>query len=160
LRSNLDDFRSICIIRGMSVANSETAGARTERAERTRRRILDAACHCFAASGYAKTTVEEIALQAGVSKGLVYHHFRGKEQILEAVLERTLADWDAATGRPSGSVPQAVEITARRRVCRKICARSVNDPRFADMCGAAVRRSLGNPRGAGGRSRWCASGEP
>jgi len=81
----------------MSTTASQATSARSERAERTRQRILDAAGHCFAASGYAKTTVEEIALQAGVSKGLVYHHFRGKEQILEAVLERTVEDWDEAT---------------------------------------------------------------
>jgi AcrR family transcriptional regulator len=80
----------------MSTTASQAPPARTERAERTRHRILDAAGHCFAANGYAKTTVEEIALQAAVSKALVYHHFRGKEQILEAVLERTLADWDEA----------------------------------------------------------------
>ena len=81
----------------MSTSPSQAPAPRTERAERTRQRILDSAGHCFAASGYAKTTVEEIALQAAVSKALVYHHFRGKEQILEAVLERTLDDWDEAT---------------------------------------------------------------
>jgi AcrR family transcriptional regulator len=81
----------------MSTTAPQAPPARTERAERTRHRILAAAGHCFAASGYAKATVEEIALQAAVSKALVYHHFRGKEQILEAVLERTLDDWDEAT---------------------------------------------------------------
>jgi len=81
----------------MSTTASQAPAARTERAERTRHRILDAAGQCFAAAGYAKTTVEQIALQAAVSKALVYHHFRGKEQILEAVLERTLDDWDEAT---------------------------------------------------------------
>jgi AcrR family transcriptional regulator len=73
--------------------------ARSERAERTRQRILDAAGQSLAASGWAKTTVEAIAAKAGVSKGIVYHHFRGKEQILEAVLERTLAEWDEACRR-------------------------------------------------------------
>jgi AcrR family transcriptional regulator len=68
---------------------------RSPRAERTRQRILDAAGQCFAASGYAKTTVEEVASRAGVSKGLVHHHFGTKARILEAVLERTLAKWDA-----------------------------------------------------------------
>jgi AcrR family transcriptional regulator len=71
--------------------------ALTPRKERTRRRILDAAGQCFAARGYAKTTVEEIASRAGVSKALVYHHFSGKEEILDAVLERTLDAWSHAT---------------------------------------------------------------
>jgi AcrR family transcriptional regulator len=73
------------------------APARTPRAERSRQRILDAAGQCFAASGYAKTTVEEVASRAGVSKGLVHHHFGTKERILEAVVERTLAKWDAVS---------------------------------------------------------------
>jgi AcrR family transcriptional regulator len=87
------------------MANLPQSVARSGRSERTRQRLLDAAGYCFAAAGYAKTTVEEIALKAGVSKGLVYHHFHGKEQILEAVLERTLADWDQASrtaGWPEG----------------------------------------------------------
>jgi AcrR family transcriptional regulator len=67
--------------------------ARVDRAERTRQRLLDAAAHCFTSTSYSKTTVEEIAAAAGVSKAVVYHHFRGKEAVLEALLERTLADW-------------------------------------------------------------------
>ena len=80
----------------MSFAPSGSPQPRSERAERTRQRILDAAGQRLAASGWAKTTVEAIATGAGVSKALVYHRFRSKEQILEAVLERTLAEWDEA----------------------------------------------------------------
>ena len=79
----------------MSSAPPTPSPARTPRAERSRQRILDAAGQCFAASGYAKTTIEEVASRAGVSKGLVHHHFGTKERILEAVVERTLAKWDA-----------------------------------------------------------------
>lgn len=65
--------------------------------ERKRRRLLDAAAESFAQLGFAKTTVEEIARAAGVSKGLLYVHFDGKEQLLEAVLERTLRHWAETT---------------------------------------------------------------
>lgn len=71
---------------------------RPTRSERTRGRILEAAGRCFAASGYSKTTVEEIAGRAGVSKALVYHHFDGKEDVLQAVLERTLDEWHEVCG--------------------------------------------------------------
>ena len=77
----------------MSQATPQALPARSERAERKRQRILDAAAHCFAASGFSKATVEEIAGAAGVSKALVYHHFRGKEAIFEELLERTLTEW-------------------------------------------------------------------
>jgi AcrR family transcriptional regulator len=66
---------------------------RSDRAERTRQRIRDAAAQCFAASGFSRTTVEQIAAGAGVSKALVYHHFRTKEAIFEELLERTLTEW-------------------------------------------------------------------
>ena len=69
------------------------APLRVDRAERTRQRLLDSAALCFASVGYSKTTVEEIAASAAVSKAVVYNHFRGKESILEALLERMLADW-------------------------------------------------------------------
>jgi len=83
---------------------------RGDRAARTRLRILDSAGQCFATSGFSKTTVEEIALRAGVSKALVYHRFRSKEEILEAVLERTLDQWEDAvqTAEDSASVLTAV----------------------------------------------------
>lgn len=69
------------------------APLRVDRAERTRQRLLDSAALCFASVGFSKTTVEEIAASAAVSKAVVYNHFRGKESILEALLERLLADW-------------------------------------------------------------------
>ena len=77
----------------VSEASPHALPQRSDRAERTRQRILDAAAQCFAAGGFSKTTVEEIASGAGVSKGLVYHHFRSKETIFEELLERTLTDW-------------------------------------------------------------------
>jgi len=137
----------------MATNASQAQPARSERAERTRQRILDAAGQCFAASGYAKTTVEEIALQAAVSKALVYHHFRGKEQILEAVLERTLADWDEAAQTanwPEGkSALQGLAEMHRAtlqyaRENPLVRALFQNDPLvLLDMRGsAAVRRSL------------------
>lgn len=82
----------------MSEAAPQALTPRSDRAERTRQRILDAAAQCFAASGFSRTTVEAIAGGAGVSKALVYHHFRAKEAIFEELLERTLEEW-ARVGR-------------------------------------------------------------
>jgi AcrR family transcriptional regulator len=79
-------------------ATPQAPPAALPRGERTRQRILHAAAQCFAASGFSRTTVEQIATGAGVSKGIVYHHFRAKELILEALLERTLEDWSRASG--------------------------------------------------------------
>jgi len=91
------------------------------RSQRTKQRILDAAGQCFAANGFAKTTVERIASEAGVSKGLVYHHFGGKEAILEAVLARTLSDWSSSDRRRQGPedeepVPEALARRTRQSI--------------------------------------------
>jgi AcrR family transcriptional regulator len=83
----------------MALDTPPTLPARApDRGERTRQRVLDAAGQCFTATSYSKTTVEEIAEKAGVSKGIVYHHFRGKEGILEALIERTLSAWEEVSG--------------------------------------------------------------
>jgi len=96
--NELDDRRAIRIVPPLSEATPQALPPRSDRAERTRQRILDAAAQCFAASGFSKSTVEEIAAGAGVSKALVYHHFRAKEAIFEELLERTLSEW-ARVGR-------------------------------------------------------------
>jgi AcrR family transcriptional regulator len=85
----------------MSAIASPPAPLRVDRAARTRQRVLDAAAQAFANAGFSKTTVEQIAASAGVSKAIVYHHFRSKESILEALLERMLADW-ARVSSPDG----------------------------------------------------------
>ena len=72
---------------------AEAEARRSERAERRRQRVLDAAGQSFAARGFAKTTMDEIASRAGVSKGLLYAHFGGKEELLVRVMERTLDEW-------------------------------------------------------------------
>ncbi len=63
-----------------------------ERVEATRAAILAAASDLFGRQGYAATSVDEIAAAAGLAKGAVYHHFAGKERLLETVLEAVTAD--------------------------------------------------------------------
>src|SRR5436305_5226515 len=54
-------------------------------AEDKRRQILSAAVRVFAAQGYEATRVGDIAKEAGVAYGLVYHYFGSKDAVLEAV---------------------------------------------------------------------------
>lgn len=54
--------------------------------------ILDAARKQFAARGFADTSVDAIALEAGVAKGAVYHHFSSKEEILDRLVDTMQAD--------------------------------------------------------------------
>jgi AcrR family transcriptional regulator len=58
---------------------------RSQHAEATRRAVLGAARASFGKKGYAQTSVDEIAAEARVTKGAVYHHFAGKEALFRAV---------------------------------------------------------------------------
>jgi AcrR family transcriptional regulator len=59
--------------------------------EEKRRLILDAAVRAFARKGYHACRVGEIAEEAGVAYGLVYHYFGSKEEVLETIFRDTWA---------------------------------------------------------------------
>nr|WP_283251381.1 MULTISPECIES: TetR/AcrR family transcriptional regulator [unclassified Actinomyces] len=66
---------------------------RTVKTARARREeILDAAEALIIAKGYQRMTVEDILRQVGIAKGTLYHHFAGKEEILQGIVERQTAD--------------------------------------------------------------------
>jgi len=52
-----------------------------------RTQLIEAAISLFGSQGFAKTTIQHIADQAGISKGAVYLHFRSKAEILTAIME-------------------------------------------------------------------------
>jgi AcrR family transcriptional regulator len=59
--------------------------------EKTKDNILKAAQDEFAAKGYEKARMEDIAARAGVTKMMLYYHFSSKENILQAISEDILA---------------------------------------------------------------------
>ena len=58
----------------------------------TRQRILDAALALFAEHGYERTSVRMIAEEAGVAQGLLYSYFNGKQALLHAIFQESVAD--------------------------------------------------------------------
>jgi TetR/AcrR family fatty acid metabolism transcriptional regulator len=67
----------------------------TRRGAATRERIIEAATEVFARRGVHGTRVADIAERAGVAYGLVYHHFRNKEEILSAIFAERWAQYVA-----------------------------------------------------------------
>jgi AcrR family transcriptional regulator len=55
--------------------------------DRTRARLLEISVRRFAAEGYRRTSVSEIAREAGVSAAAVYGYFAGKEGLFEAAVD-------------------------------------------------------------------------
>ena len=63
--------------------------ARNKYPEVTVERILDAAQRLFLEKGYDNTTIQDIVDElGGLTKGAVYHHFKSKEEIMDAVGDR------------------------------------------------------------------------
>ena len=58
-----------------------------------RRQLVDAAVSVFARKGYYACRVADIAAEAGVAHGLLYHYFDSKEEVLQTVFRETWADF-------------------------------------------------------------------
>lgn len=56
----------------------------------TKTRILEAAARVFAEQGYAGTTLDDVAADAGMTKGAVYWHFAGKSDLYLALCEKSM----------------------------------------------------------------------
>ena len=80
----------------------------TAQAEK-RRLILDAAVRVFARKGYHTSRVGDIAEEAGIAHGLLYHYFASKEQVLETVFRENWSELLAAFARIEASDEPASE---------------------------------------------------
>ena len=74
----------------MSARRSSLGQTRRDRVQADKRRlILDAAVRVFARQGFHACRVSDIADEAGVAYGLVYHYFASKDEVLDTLfLER------------------------------------------------------------------------
>ena len=115
--------------------------------ERSRAEILDAAFSLFASKGFAASTIDDIAKQAGVAKGLVLFHFKTKEGVFHEVIRRaipTLLYEVEATGRDDArsaadllrdalrqAYRAAVERPEARAILRLLIAEGSRSPQLA-----------------------------
>jgi AcrR family transcriptional regulator len=61
---------------------------RVVQGEATRTALVAAARQLFGQQGYVDTSTDEVVAQAGVTKGALYHHFQGKEDLFRVVFEQ------------------------------------------------------------------------
>ena len=93
--------------------------SRAEQAERNRALVLDAARRVFLACGYHGATLEQIADEAGFSKGVVYSQFDSKADLFLALLEARIEERAAENARlaeslaGNGGLPALIEHLAR-----------------------------------------------
>jgi TetR/AcrR family transcriptional regulator, fatty acid metabolism regulator protein len=75
------------------------AGALSERAADRRAELLAAAVRVFARDGFHGARVGDIAEEAGVAHGLLYHYFRSKEEVLETIFRSSWQELVRETDR-------------------------------------------------------------
>lgn len=66
--------------------------SRSEMIAETRAKLITAARRAFAAHGYAEASMDDLTATAGLTRGALYHHFGGKQGLLEAVIEQIDAE--------------------------------------------------------------------
>jgi AcrR family transcriptional regulator len=112
--------------------------------------ILRAASRVFAQSGYAATSMEDVAAAAGVTKLIVYRHFEAKENLYRAVLERVfdrqveLFVANMAAGLEAGGATSALLEVGREYPdgFRLLWRHAAREPQFADYARELRERSV------------------
>jgi AcrR family transcriptional regulator len=84
-------------------AAASPSAPRQERSREKRARLLAAALVLFSEKGYEATSVDAIALRAGVAVGSFYQHFRNKRQLLLVLMEQLLEGLERLDLRPKGA---------------------------------------------------------
>ncbi|MDO4243583.1 MAG: TetR/AcrR family transcriptional regulator [Actinomyces sp.] len=85
-----------------------------------REQVMDAARALFLERGYERTTIDDVLNAVGIAKGTLYHHFSGKEAIMEAIVTRTTD-----------------QLVARAEKAAAACAGQPAITRFLTILGAA-----------------------
>lgn len=98
--------------------------ARNKHPEETVNLILDVAFHLFMEKGYEHTSVQDIIDNlGGLSKGAIYHHFKSKEDILDAVMNRMTAE----SNKLLAEVRDRTDLSGKEKL-RMIFKTSINRP--------------------------------
>ena len=88
--------------------------------EESRQAILEHALALFSAQGYEGTSMKAIADAAGMSPGLIYHYFDGKESLLHAIFEESMRDVLASFAAADAAPAPADRIEALVRASVRI----------------------------------------
>lgn len=122
-----------------SIARERPRSERQAGAEEKRRLILEAAVRVFARRGFHTSRVGDIAEEAGVAHGLLYHYFESKDEVLRTVFRENWRELVARFEQVEGSDSRADE---KLRAIVKILLRTWrNDPDLVTVMVREVGRS-------------------
>ncbi len=92
---------------------SQQPSLRAEQVAQTRAALVGAGRRLFGRKGFRATSVEDLAREARVTTGALYHHFPTKTALFEAVFEQTHIDLMAASADAAQDAPDTVEVLTR-----------------------------------------------
>ncbi len=81
----------------------------TPQGAESRERLLQGAIDLISERGYAATSVDAICRHAGTAKTALYWHFKSKEGLLNAIIERVNEDWIEEIGSSTGALGEPAE---------------------------------------------------
>jgi AcrR family transcriptional regulator len=121
--------------------------------------ILRGAAEAFARSGYAATSMEDVAAASGITKLIVYRHFESKEELYRAVLQRVsdrmaeefLAGMNRADRRGVGVRSLLTVAREDPEGFSLLFRHAVREPQFADYAHAHRERAVAAARALLGR---------
>ncbi len=97
-----------------------------ERSARTRSALLESAARGLSRFGYGNLVLEEVAREAGYTRGALYHQFKDKEDLALAVIEWVNENWMREVGVPAKEEPDPVaELIALARGHAVFCRRDI-----------------------------------
>ncbi|MDD5586164.1 MAG: TetR family transcriptional regulator [Alphaproteobacteria bacterium] len=96
-------------------------------AEQTRNAILDAAEQVFFKHGVVRTSLQEVAGAAGVTRGAVYWHFRNKIELVRAMAERVVLPQEHMLEQLEAS-DSSTPLDDLSRACRESLRQMIHDP--------------------------------
>lgn len=104
-----------------------------EEAQETRHKLLDAAEHLFQAQGVSRTSLQDIALRAGTTRGAIYWHFKDKADLFNAMMDRVTMPLEAAfdaddSPPPNGEKTDCLALYRIRQCTLNALSQIVNDP--------------------------------
>jgi AcrR family transcriptional regulator len=97
-----------------------------QRSARTRAALLEAAARGLSRHGYGNLVLEDVAREAGYTRGALYHQFRDKEDLALAVVRWADETWRKEVGEPAKDIADPVEaLLALARGHAVLCRRDV-----------------------------------
>jgi TetR/AcrR family transcriptional regulator, fatty acid metabolism regulator protein len=116
-----------------------TKAARNEREAERRKTILRAAVEVFSRKGFQGCRIADVAREAGVAYGLVYHYFKDKDELLGSVFE---SGWQGFLVRVQGALSQESDFESRIRSVVNVAFEAYRrDPRGVKVLILEVGRS-------------------